>query len=59
MVNCNNCFTPIQDLRKETRCSVCNKELHKDCAIKDGGTFFVTCVTQLRVKIIVIYLMSQ
>lgn len=45
MENCVNCFSPIEDLRKETRCSVCNKPLHKDCAINDGGTFCDVCYT--------------
>lgn len=37
---CNNCQTHIKDLRKAVNCSSCNKPLHKECAIKDGGTFF-------------------
>ena len=37
---CKNCFSPIDDLRKETRCAICTEPLHKDCAIKDGGTFY-------------------
>jgi RecB family exonuclease len=28
------------DMRSAVECSVCNKPLHKDCAIKDGGAFF-------------------
>lgn len=39
MTKCKNCFSLIKDLRKETRCSTCNEPLHKECAIKDGGTF--------------------
>lgn len=45
MTNCKNCFLPIDDLRKETRCCICDKPLHKDCAIKDGGTFCDVCYT--------------
>lgn len=37
---CKNCLLNIKDLRKETHCSVCGQPLHKDCAIKDGGTFY-------------------
>ena len=39
MTSCKNCFSIIDNLRKETRCTTCSKPLHKDCAIKDNGTF--------------------
>lgn len=39
MISCKNCFLKINNIRKETRCATCNAMLHKDCAIKDGGTF--------------------
>lgn len=42
---CKNCFLPIADARKETKCSICNKPLHKDCAIKDGASFCDVCYT--------------
>ena len=45
MTSCKNCFSPIKDLRRETRCTTCNAPLHKDCAIKDGGTFCDVCYT--------------
>lgn len=44
-MSCANCFSPIADRRKETRCSSCSKPLHKDCAINDGGTFCDVCYT--------------
>lgn len=34
---CTSCFLPVKE---STTCSVCGKPLHKDCAIKEGGTFF-------------------
>lgn len=40
MSNCKNCFTSIEDMRKETHCAVCNSPLHKECAINDGGTSY-------------------
>ena len=40
MTTCKNCFSSIDDMRKETRCTTCNTPLHRDCAIKDGGTFY-------------------
>lgn len=45
MADCKNCFLPIDDLRKETHCSICNAPLHKDCAINDGGAFCDACYT--------------
>lgn len=42
-MNCKNCYTPIEDLRKETKCTRCNEPLHKDCAIKDDGMYCDTC----------------
>lgn|GEM_PF-3125301 len=39
---CINCFLDIEDMRKETRCTTCNKPIHKDCAIKG---FCDTCYT--------------
>lgn len=45
MTVCSNCFLPIEDMRKETRCKTCNKELHKDCAINDGGANCDVCYT--------------
>lgn len=45
-MSCVTCFDTIQDMRKETKCSQCNSPLHRDCAIKDDGTFFCdTCYT--------------
>lgn len=40
---CSNCFASIPDMRSATRCDTCNKSLHKDCAIVDGGTFCDVC----------------
>jgi hypothetical protein len=40
---CKNCFQTIADARKETKCSVCNKPLHKDCAIKDSVVLCDVC----------------
>jgi len=48
MESCANCFGSITDMRKETRCQVCGKPLHKDCAINDGGTFCDVCYTVQR-----------
>lgn len=46
MSNCKNCFSPIADQRKATRCATCNSALHKECAINDGGTFCDGCYTE-------------
>lgn len=40
MSSCKNCFAPIEDLRSAVRCSTCSSALHKECAVKDGGTFY-------------------
>lgn len=45
MERCVNCFSDIEDMRKATRCSMCNKPLHKDCAINDNGIFCDVCYT--------------
>lgn len=39
-MECRNCFLHIEDMRKETKCSICNSPIHKDCAIKENNTFF-------------------
>jgi len=45
-LNCVSCLLPIADLRKETHCSICNGNLHKDCAIKEDGKHYCdTCYT--------------
>lgn len=44
-MNCANCFLPIKDGRKAAHCDVCEKPLHKECAISDGGTFCDVCYT--------------
>lgn len=45
METCKNCFSPIEDMRKETHCQTCNATLHRGCAINDGGTFCDVCYT--------------
>ena len=42
---CKNCFLSIDDMRKSTRCDTCQSPIHKECAIKDGGTFCDLCYT--------------
>lgn len=44
-MDCRNCFTFIEDLRKTVKCSTCNTPLHKDCAINDGAVFCDVCYT--------------
>ena len=42
-MKCANCFTHIEDQRKETKCDECKKAIHKSCAIKEEGTYCDTC----------------
>lgn len=44
MSTCTNCFTPA-DMRSAAKCDTCEKPLHSECAIKDGGTFCDVCYT--------------
>jgi len=45
METCKNCFSPIKDMRKETRCSSCNTPIHRECAINDSAPFCDVCHT--------------
>ena len=45
-MNCNNCYLPIADARKEVKCAICNANLHKDCSIKENDLHYCdTCFT--------------
>lgn len=43
MENCKNCGLPIDNHKQKVTCQTCGKQLHKDCAINDGGTFCDVC----------------
>jgi len=40
---CNSCQTEITKEQKTVKCEVCDKTIHKECAINKGGTFCDVC----------------
>jgi hypothetical protein len=43
MKRCSSCNTEIKDNDKTVKCQLCSNEIHRDCAINDGGTFCDVC----------------
>lgn len=51
MTSCLNCYTPIEDMRKEARCMKCGGGVHKDCSIKDDEKHYCdACYTTRNVR---------
>ena len=42
---CNNCWNPISSNQEYVECKICNKSIHKECAIENDGYTCDVCLT--------------
>lgn len=47
---CNSCFTEI--IGNGVKCSICNKDIHAECAINDGGIMCDNCYLDKEKKLV-------